>query len=156
MEKNKKCPNKHQTRVTIWWFRATPLRGCKKIMEIMPNFPFQVCGTRKVYQVTMLFLLRGFHMEHQESLHSYKCLRFQMLCITCSTVRLLPCILSRSKFFWQSVTRFLMDYVIRCINFDISCVQSIATLHDIRSLSSINKDGRSRNRKTSLSVSLTK
>ena len=89
-------------------------------------------------------------------LHSYKCLRFQMLCITCSTVSLLPCILSRSKFFWRSVTRFLMDYVIRCINFDISCVQSIATLHDIRSLSSINKDGRSRNRKTSLSVSLTK
>ena len=32
----------------------------------MPNFPFQVCGTRKVYQVTMLFLLRGFHMEHQD------------------------------------------------------------------------------------------
>ena len=122
----------------------------------MPNLPFQVCGTRKVHQVTMLFLLRGFNMEHQESLYSYKCLRFLMLCITCSTVSLLLCILSRSKFFGLSVTRFLMDYVIRFINSDISCVQSIATLHDIRSLSSINKDGRSRNRKTSLSISLTK
>jgi len=64
---------------------------------------------------TMLILLRGFHIEQLQSLDSYKCLRLQMLCVTCSTVGLLQCILSRSKFFWQSVTRFLMDYVIRFI-----------------------------------------
>ena len=86
----------------------------QKLMEIMPNFQFQVCG-RKVYQVSMLFLLRGFHIEHLESLDSHKCLRFQMLYITCSSVSLLQCILSRSTIFWQSFTRFLMDYVIRFI-----------------------------------------
>ena len=63
------------------------------------KFPIPSMWYKKGLSSDYVISVERVSMEHQESLHSYKCLRFQMLCITCSTVSLLPCILSRSEFF---------------------------------------------------------